>query len=90
MRFEWNRRKAARNLSKHGVSFQEVATVFDDALAVTYPDPDHSEAESRYITFGISTAGRFLVVAHVDAGDTIRIISSRRATSGERKIYEEG
>ena len=90
MQFEWDTRKAAENLSKHGVSFHEAATVFDDPLAITYPDPDHSEDESRWLTFGISAEGRLLAVAHTEGGDTIRIISARRATRNERKIYEEG
>ena len=90
MRFEWNPRKAAENLSRHGVSFHEAASVFDDPLAITYPDPDHSENESRWLTFGTSVEGRLLVVAHTEAGDTIRVISARRATRNERTIYEEG
>jgi uncharacterized DUF497 family protein len=77
------------NLSRHGVSFHETATVFNDPLAITYPDPDHSEAESRYLTFGTSANDRILVVAHAEVRDTIRIISSRPATRRERKIYEE-
>jgi len=90
LQFVWDPRKAAENLSRHGVPFHEAATVFDDPLALTYPDPDHSEDESRYLTFGISADGRLLVVAHTEGRDTIRIISSRRATRNERKIYEEG
>jgi hypothetical protein len=90
LRFEWDPRKAAENLSRHGVSFHEAATVFDDPLAITYPDPDHSENESRWLTFGTSVEGRLLVVAHAEAGDTIRVISARRATRNERTIYEEG
>lgn len=90
MRFEWDSTKAAENLATHGVSFEEAATVFRDALSATGPDPDHSVGEERFITFGLSTSGRFLVVAHTEVGDIIRIISARLATSGERKIYEEG
>jgi uncharacterized DUF497 family protein len=90
LQFEWDPRKAAENLSKHGVSFHEAATVFDDPLAITYPDLDHSEDESRWLTFGVSAEGRLLVVAHTEGGDTIRIVSARRATRNERKIYEEG
>ena len=90
MQFEWDPRKAAENLLKHGVSFHEAATVFDDPLAITYPDPDHSEDESRWLTFGASAEGRLLVVAHTEGGDTIRIISARRAARNERKIHEEG
>ena len=90
MRFEWDPAKAAENLAKHGVSFEEAATVFRDALSATGSDPDHSFGEERFITFGVSTGGRLLVIAHTERGDTIRIISARPATPGERKIYEEG
>ncbi|HBH01133.1 MAG TPA: hypothetical protein DDZ42_04290 [Candidatus Rokubacteria bacterium] len=90
MRFEWDPEKAAENLAKHGVSFEEAATVFRDALSATGSDPDHSVDEERFITFGLSTAGRLLVVAHTDRDDTIRIISARPVTPREREIYEEG
>ena len=89
MRFEWDPAKAAGNFAKHGVSFEEAATVFRDPLSATAPDPDHSLDEERFITFGVSTSGWHLVVAHADRDDTIRIISARPATPGERKIYEE-
>jgi len=74
---------------KHGVSFQEAATVFGDPLAVTYFDPDHSDEEDRFLTFGHSTDGRLLVVSHTDREDRVRIISVREATRRERKQYEE-
>ena len=90
MRFEWDPPKAAGNLDKHGVSFEEAATVFRDPLSATAQDPDHSLDEERFITFGVSTSGRLLVVAHADWDDTIRIISARVVTPGERKVYEEG
>ena len=90
MRFQWNSAKAANNLDKHGVSFEEAATVFRDPLSATALDPDHSLDEERFITFGMSMRGRLLVVAHTDRDDTIRIISCRQATPGERKLYEEG
>ena len=90
MQFEWDPAKAAENLTKHGVSFEEAATVFRDTLSQTGLDPDHSVAEERFVIFGLSTSGRLLVVAHTERGDTIRIISARLATSGERKLYEEG
>ena len=90
MRFEWDPAKAAENLAKHDVSFQEAATVFRDPLSTTGSDPDHSLDEERFVTFGISTSGRLLVVAHTDRDDTIRIISARLVTPGERSIYEEG
>jgi len=87
--FEWDPRKAAQNRRKHGDSFQEAATVYADPLAVTYHDPDHSVSEQRFITVGISNAGRLLIVAHADRGEKIRIISARKATPRERKYYEQ-
>ena len=90
MRFEWDPAKAADNLAKHGVSFEEASTVFRDPLSQTGSDPDHSAGEERFIIFGVSTSGRLLVVAHVERSDTIRIISARLATAAERTIYEEG
>lgn len=90
MKFEWDSAKAAENLSKHRVSFEEAATVFRDTLSQTGLDPDHSVGEERFVIFGVSTGGRLLVVAHTERSDTIRIISARPATPGERQIYEEG
>ena len=90
MHFEWDASKAARNLQKHLVSFEDASSVFWDPLAVTGDDPDHSEDEERLITFGTSSAGQLLVVSHTEMDDTIRIISARRATRHERQIYEEG
>ena len=90
MRFEWNARKAATNLRKHGVSFDEAASVFLDSLSATGDDPDHSLDERRFVTFGISSSGRLLVVAHVHHDDVIRIVTARLATRAERKLYEEG
>jgi uncharacterized protein len=87
--FEWDPRKATQNRRKHGVSFHEAATVYADPLAVTYHDPDHSVSEQRFITVGVSSAGRLLVVAHADRGQNIRIISARKATPRERKQYEQ-
>lgn len=89
MRFTWEARKAAANLRKHGVSFEEASTVFRDTLSATGLDPDHSIGEHRFVTFGISKQGRLLVVSHTEEDDTIRIISARLATRQERKIYEE-
>lgn len=89
MKFEWDAEKANRNARKHGVSFHEAATVFGDPLALTYPDPDHSTAEQRYITVGMARTGRVLVVAHTDRGENIRIISARQTTRHERQHYEE-
>ena len=90
MEFEWDAPKAATNLKKHGVTFDEAASVFLDQLAVSGPDPDHSVGESRYITFGMSSLGQLLAVSHTYRPRGIRIISARRVTRSERKIYEEG
>jgi uncharacterized DUF497 family protein len=87
MEFEWDPGKAVRNESKHGVSFPEAATMFGDPLAMTYDDPDHSDEEDRCVTFGHSSDGRLLVVAHTDRDDRTRIISARLATSREGEIY---
>jgi uncharacterized protein len=88
--FEWDALKAAENLRKHRILFEEASSVFYDRLAVTGADPDHSEVEDRLITFGVSSAGRLLVVSHTERGEAIRIISARPATAHERRIYEEG
>jgi uncharacterized DUF497 family protein len=90
MEFEWDAAKNASNLRKHGVSFDEAASVFLDQLAATGADPDHSASETRYVTFGTSSIGRLLVVSHTYRPGAIRIISARRVTRMERKIYEEG
>ena len=90
MTFEWDPRKAAENRARHGVTFEEAATVFRDPLSATGADPDHSVDEDRFVTFGMLTAGRLLVVAHSDRDDTIRIISARPVAPSERRIYEEG
>ena len=89
MTFTWDPRKADQNRKTHGVDFREAATVFDDALSTTFPDVDHSVGERRILIIGLSAAGRILVVAHTEAGDTIRIISARRATRREQRFYEE-
>ena len=90
MQFEWDQRKAASNLRKHGVSFDEAGSVFLDPLAVSGPDPDHSIGESRVVTFGLSGLGRVLAVSHTYRPGAIRIISARRVDRAERKLYEEG
>lgn len=90
MKFAWDAKKAAANLRKHGVSFEEAATAFRDELSVTGADPDHSVGERRFVTFGFSTRGRLLAVSHTEEGEVIRLISARSATRPERKIYEEG
>jgi uncharacterized DUF497 family protein len=90
MKLEWDPRKAKSNLTKHGVSFEEAATALSDPMAATGADPDHSIAEDRYVTFGVSERGRLLVVSHTEEGETIRIISARTASKGEQELYEEG
>jgi len=88
--YEWNPRKAEANRRKHGVSFEEAASVFRDADALTFQDPDHSDEEPREITIGTSTQGRVLFLSHCDRGERIRIISARKSTPKERKQYAEG
>jgi uncharacterized DUF497 family protein len=90
MKFEWDPEKADINQKKHDVSFHEAASVLGDVLSITYPDPDHSAKERRFITVGISTLGRVLIVAHTDRRGNIRIISARKTTRQERRYYEEG
>ena len=86
MRFTWNARKAASNLKKHHVSFQEAATAFDDDLAAYYPDTLH---EDRFILIGYSRRQRLLYVVHAEVQDNvIRIISARKATSHEKAHYK--
>jgi uncharacterized protein len=89
MRFEWDRTKAASNLKKHRVSFDEAVSVLYDPLAATFRDPDHSLDENRLITVGYSARGRLLVVSHFGRGGSARLISARRATPRERKRHEE-
>ena len=88
MRFEWDPEKAKRNLRKHAVSFEEAVTVFYDPLSATFDDPDHSVGEYRYITTGLSSRDRLIVVAHTERGESIRIVSARPATAHERKNHE--
>ena len=88
MRFEWDSEKAAENVRKHRVSFDEAATAFFDPLSMTVSDPDHSAGERRFITMGASSTGKLVVVAHTERGSTIRIISARSASASERKRYE--
>jgi hypothetical protein len=90
MKIEWDPKKAKSNFEKHGVSFEEAATALSDQMAATGADPDHSLTEDRYVTFGVSEKGRLVVVSHTDKDQTIRIISARKASKGERELYEEG
>ena len=89
MQFEWDAEKAASNLKKHGVSFQEAATAFGDPFSATIADPDHSEDEDRYVLLGETYQGRLVVVVHTDREETVRIISARLASRRERKSYEQ-
>ncbi|MGI0482644.1 BrnT family toxin [Geminocystis sp. CENA526] len=77
-------------MKKHGVSFSEASTVFNDPLSVTFPDPDHSFGEECYVIIGLSRANRILIVSHTDRADCVRIISAREATRNERRFYENG
>ena len=89
-RFHWDPEKARANLAKHGVSFEEGATVFGDPLSLTIVDATHSTRdEARFLILGESSSGRLLVVAHTETGDDIRLISARLATRRERRDYEE-
>jgi uncharacterized protein len=89
VKFEWDPTKAALNVRKHGVSFEEAATAFGDPLSITIDDPDHSEDELRFLLLGKGHSGRLLVVSHTDRGETVRIISARLANRHERRTYEE-
>jgi len=89
MRYDWDQNKAVANLSKHGVSFEEAKTVFDDPLYVVFYDPDHSFGELRFILLGESAQGRLLFVSYMEHNNGIRLISARKATLSERKAYEQ-
>ncbi|MBD1883497.1 BrnT family toxin [Microcoleus vaginatus] len=90
MKFEWEQNKAAVNLSKHGISFEEARTVFDDPLYVDFYDPDRSDEEDRYIIVGESQQGNLLIVSYTERADFIRLISARKVTRVEREVYEQG
>jgi uncharacterized DUF497 family protein len=90
VRFEWHPEKAAANLAKHGVSFNEASSVFGDPLATTVPDPDHSFGEERLLTTGLSNQQRVVIIWHTEGDDAIRIIGAREATPRERRTYESG
>lgn len=89
MKFEWDANKAVSNLAKHGVSFDEAKTVFNDPLYVDFYDPDHSDDEERYLIVGESKLGRLLVVSYAERKDSMRVISAREVTRSEREAYEE-
>jgi uncharacterized DUF497 family protein len=88
--FEWDDEKAKGNLKKHRVSFEEAKTVYNDPFLWTFPDPDHSEGEQRWVSVGYSSRGRLLVIIHTEREGNIRLISCRKATTRERRAYEEG
>ena len=89
MDFEWDSEKAKENEDKHGVSFIEASEVFGDDHSSTVPDPDHSEDEDRYLIFGVSRNGRYLVVSYTEREERNRLISARTMTPRERKAYEQ-
>ena len=90
MEFEWDKNKAATNVSKHGVSFDEAKTVFEDAFYLVYDDPDHSNYEDRSIIIGESANRRLLIVSYTERGNVTRLISGREATPKEKQVYQEG
>ena len=89
MKFEWNQQKAESNLRKHGCSFIDAVDIFNDDFSSTVLDPDGSRGEFRYLTFGRTSAFRYLVVSYTERGERIRLISARKMTARERKAYEE-
>jgi hypothetical protein len=90
LQFEWDEAKAAANVRKHGVSFEEAITVFSDLNTITIFDVEHSETEDRFVDIGLSASGRILVIVYTEQGARIRIISCRKATPAERRQYERG
>ena len=86
--FEWDDEKANSNLKKHGVNFDEAATIFNDPRIATISDPDHSEEEERYVSIGMSVIMRLVSVIHTYRKERIRLISARKATKAEKKNYE--
>ena len=89
LKFEWDEQKAIANLRKHRVSFDEGKTVFNDPFTITIDDLEHSLIEDRYIDIGRSAKGRLITVSYTEHGDTIRIISCRKATLTEQNNYEK-
>jgi len=87
--FEWDEEKAQANFRKHKVSFEEGKTIFNDPFLLTFPDPEHSNSEQRYLNIGNSIKGQTLIVIHTERGDNIRLISCRKATANERRAYYE-
>lgn len=91
MNFEWDENKNQINQHKHGISFKEVKTVFEDTYAILFDDPDHSDYEERFLIIGMSSAKGICIVSHCYRGadETVRIISARKATKTEREFYDE-
>lgn len=89
MDFEWDEIKAKINEKKYGISFLEATEVFGDINSSCISDPDHSYGEDRYLLFGLSSKGNFLVVSFTERSDTVRLISARHMTRQERKAYEQ-
>lgn len=87
--FEWDETKALANLHKHGVSFEDAQTVFGDLNSITIFDTPHTDDEDRFVTIGQTTNGQLVVVVYTQRGTRIRLISARKATSQERKQYEQ-
>jgi hypothetical protein len=90
LKFEWDARKDASNRRKHQISFEDALSVFADPKALTFDDIEHSDFEDRSLTFGLSSGGTLLVVVHAERDDAVRLISARRATKHEKRIYQEG
>lgn len=89
LQFEWDEKKEQENQRKHGISFEEAKTVFNDPLSITIADSEHSIDESRFIDIGLSEKLRLLIVVYTESNTKIRIISSRKATLNEEKIYAQ-
>lgn len=90
MQFEWDKAKAANNLKKHGVSFEEAETVWEDYFYIDLFDEEHSSDENRFLLIGESNGKRLLIVSYTERGERVRIISARELTAKERKDYEHG
>jgi len=87
--FEWDPAKERSNRRKHGVSFDEATTVFADPFSLNMPDPSHSLSEERFLVLGRSSRARLLIVAYAERGPRTRLISARKASPGERTLYDE-
>lgn len=88
MKLDWDAKKAASNLRKHSVSFEEAGTVFGDPMALSFDDPDHLTGEMRFLTFGVTRTNKFVIVSYTERQGVTRIISARKMSKQERDIYE--